>query len=45
MLKIQVSIPEMKALAESVRSMAVDPMTTLQTLAGDLRGRFEDWTN
>jgi putative transposase len=45
MLKIQVSIPEMKALAESVRSMAVDPMTTLQTLAGDIRGRFEGWTN
>jgi hypothetical protein len=45
MLKIQVSTPEMKALAESVRSMAVDPMTALQTLAGDIRGRFEDWTN
>jgi putative transposase len=45
MLKIQVSIPEMKTLAESVRAMAVDPMTTLQTLAGDLQGRFEDWTN
>ena len=45
MLKIQVSIPEMKALAESIRSMAVDPMTTLQTLAGDIRGRFEDWMN
>jgi len=45
MLKIQVSIPEMKALAESVRTTAMDPMKTLQTLAGDLRGRFEDWTN
>ncbi len=45
MLKIQVSIPELKAHAQAIRAMAMDPMTTLQTLAGDLRGRFEDWTN
>jgi hypothetical protein len=45
MLKVQVSIPELKAHAEAIRAMAMDPMKTLQTLAGDLRGRFQDWTN
>ena len=45
MLKVQISIPEMKAQALAIREMAMDPMTTLQTLAGDLRGRFEEWMN
>jgi hypothetical protein len=34
----------MKAHAAAVREMAVDPMTTLQALAGNLDGRFEAWT-
>ena len=45
MLKIQVSLPELKAHAQMIRGMARDPMTTLQTLAGDLRPRFEEWLN
>ena len=36
MLKVQVSIPELKAHAEAIRAMAMDPMKALQTLAGDL---------
>ena len=43
MLKVQVSIPELKSHALAIREMAMDPMTTLQTLAGDLRPRFEGW--
>lgn len=45
MLTVQVSVPEMKAHAQAIRAMAQDPMTTLQTLAGDLRPRFEGWLN
>ncbi len=45
MLKVQVSVPELKARAAAIREMAADPMTTLQTLAGDLRGKFEAWMN
>ena len=45
MLKVRVSFPEMKAHAQAIRAMAQDPMTTLQTLAGDLRPRFEGWLN
>jgi putative transposase len=45
MLNVQVSIPEMKAHAQAIRAMAMDPMKTLQTLAGDLRGCFEGWMN
>lgn len=45
MLKVQISVPEMKAHAQAIREMARDPMTTLQTLAGDLRPRFEGWLN
>ena len=45
MLKVQVSIPELKSHALAIREMAMDPMTTLRSLAGDLRGRFEDWMN
>ena len=39
MLKVQVSIPELKSHALAIREMAMDPMTTLQSLAGDLRDR------
>jgi putative transposase len=45
MLKVQVSIPELKSHAVAIREMAIDPMTTLQALAGDVRGRFEEWMN
>ena len=45
MLKIQVSIPELKAHATAIRKMAADPMVVLQKLAGDLRGNFEAWMN
>lgn len=45
MLTVQVSVPELKAHAQAIREMAQDPMTTLQTLAGDLRPRFESWLN
>ena len=45
MLKVQISIPELKSHALAIREMAMDPMTTLQSLAGDLRGRFEGWMN
>ncbi len=45
MLTVQVSVPEMKAHAQAIRAMAQDPMTTLQTMAGDLRPRFEGWLN
>lgn len=45
MLKVQISIPEMKSHALAIREMAMDPMTTLQSLAGDVRGRFGDWIN
>lgn len=45
MLKVQISIPEMKAHALAIREMAMDPMRALQTLAGDFRGRFEEWMN
>ena len=45
MLTVQVSVPELKAHAQAIREMAQDPMTTLQTLAGDLRPRFEGWLN
>jgi len=45
MLKIQVSIPELKAHAQAIRELARDPMKTLQGLAGGLRPRFEEWLN
>jgi putative transposase len=45
MLKVQLSIPELKSHALAIREMAMDPMTTLQALAGDVRGRFEEWMN
>jgi len=45
MLTVQFSFPELKAHAQAIREMAQDPMTTLQTLAGDLRPRFEGWLN
>ena len=45
MLTVQVSVPELKAHARAIREMAQDPMKTLQTLAGDLRPRFEGWLN
>jgi len=45
MLKIQVSIPELKAHAQAIRELARDPMKTLQGLAGGLRPRFEGWSN
>jgi len=45
MLKIQVSIPELKAHAAAIREMAADPMAMLQRLAGDMRGNFEAWMN
>lgn len=45
MLTVQLSVPELKAHAQAIREMAQDPMTTLQTLAGDLRPRFEGWLN
>ena len=45
MLKVQVSFPELKAHAQAIRTMAQDPMTTLQGLAGAVRPRFEGWLN
>jgi len=45
MLKVQVSVPELKAHAAAIREVAADPMTMLQKLAGDLRGNFEAWMN
>lgn len=45
MFTVQVSVPELKAHAQALREMAQDPMTTLQTLAGELRPRFEGWLN
>ena len=45
MLKVQLSIPELKSQALAIREMALDPLATLQTLVGDLRVRFEEWMN
>ena len=45
MLKIQVSIPELKAHAQAIRELARDPMKTLQGLAGGLRPRGNTGTN
>ena len=45
MLKVQLSIPELKTQALAIREMALDPLATLQTLVGNLRVGFEDWMN
>ncbi len=45
MLKVQLSIPDLKAQIQAVREMALDPVATLQTLVSDLRPRFEEWMN
>jgi putative transposase len=43
MLKIQLSIPEMKAQMQAIQEMALDPMGTLSSLVEDFRGGFEHW--
>ena len=35
----------MKAHAHAIRAMTQNPMTTVQTLAGDLRPRSAEWMN
>ena len=45
MLKVKLSIPDLKAQVWAIREMALDPVATLQTLVSDLRPRFEEWMN
>lgn len=45
MLKVQLSIPDLKAQVLALREMAQDPMTLLQSLTSELRPRFEQWMN
>jgi putative transposase len=45
MLKVQLSIPDLKAQVLSLREMAQDPMALLQSLTAELRPRFEEWMN
>ncbi len=45
MLKVQLSIPDLKAQVQSIREMALDPVATLQSLVSDLRPGFEEWMN
>jgi putative transposase len=43
MLKVQLSIPEMKAQMQAIQEMALDPVATLSSLVEDLRSGFEQW--
>jgi putative transposase len=45
MLKVQLSIPDLKAQVLALREMAQDPMALLQSLTSELRPRFEEWMN
>jgi hypothetical protein len=41
MLKVQLSIPELKAQVLALHEMAQDPTALLQSLSDELRPRFE----
>jgi putative transposase len=43
MLKVQLSIPEMKAQMQAIQEMALDPVATLSSLVANLRSGFEQW--
>jgi putative transposase len=43
MLKVQLSIPEMKAQMQAIQEMALDPVATLSSLVVNLRSGFEQW--
>ena len=45
MLKVQLSIPDLKAQVLALREMAQDPMALLQSLTAELRPRFAEWMN
>jgi hypothetical protein len=45
MLKVKLSIPELKAHVLALHEMAQDPMALLQSLSDELRPRFEGWVN
>ncbi len=45
MLKVQLSIPDLKAQVLALREMAQDPMALLQSLTAELRPRFGEWMN
>ena len=45
MLKVQLSIPDLKAQVLALREMAQDPMVLLQSLTAELRPRFAEWMN
>ena len=45
MLKVQLSIPDLKAQVLALREMAQDPMALVQSLAAELRPRFQEWMN
>lgn len=45
MLKVQLSVPELKREVLAIRSLTSDPMGALQRLAGDVRAGFEGFVN
>jgi putative transposase len=45
MLKVQLSVPELKQELAAVQALALDPLATLERLVGNLRGSFEAWMN
>ena len=45
MLKVQLSVPELKREVMAVRALTSDPVGALQRLAGDVRAGFEGFVN
>jgi putative transposase len=45
MLRLQVSVPEVKAQVQALQALAGDPMQLLQTAVAGVRGHVETWLN